>query len=138
LAWSAVGHLNAVADTPALRAAYNAALPKVTEQASRQAADERLYAKIKAVSRHGANLTAPRRQALGNAMRDFVLAGAELKGAEKARFQQIQEDMAELGQPFSRRLEHLSTPRALGDQLHHLGVPGGEPLLQLTHRVLLR
>jgi len=104
LAWSAVGHLNAVADTPALRAAYNAALPKVIEQASRQAADERLYAKIKAVSRHGANLTAPRRQALGNAMRDFVLAGAELKGAEKARFQQIQEEMAELGQKFS---EHV-------------------------------
>ena len=29
--WGAVGHLNAVADTPELRAAYNDNLPKVTE-----------------------------------------------------------------------------------------------------------
>ena len=30
-AWSIVGHLNAVVDTPELRAAYNENLPKVTE-----------------------------------------------------------------------------------------------------------
>src|SRR5690606_19729428 len=30
-AWSAVGHLNAVVNTPELRAAYNACLPMVTE-----------------------------------------------------------------------------------------------------------
>lgn len=30
-AWGAVSHLNSVADTPELRAAYNAALPRVTE-----------------------------------------------------------------------------------------------------------
>jgi oligopeptidase A len=30
-AWGAVSHLNSVADTPELRAAYNEALPKVTE-----------------------------------------------------------------------------------------------------------
>src|SRR4051812_11442589 len=30
-AWGVVGHLNSVADTPELRAAYNEALPRVTE-----------------------------------------------------------------------------------------------------------
>ncbi len=30
-AWGAVSHLNAVADTPELRAAYNENLPRVTE-----------------------------------------------------------------------------------------------------------
>ncbi len=30
-AWGVVGHLNAVVDTPELRAAYNENLPKVTE-----------------------------------------------------------------------------------------------------------
>lgn len=30
-AWGVVGHLQAVADAPELRAAYNAALPRVTE-----------------------------------------------------------------------------------------------------------
>ena len=41
-AWGAVSHLNSVADTPELRAAYNAALPKVTEFFTRLGADERL------------------------------------------------------------------------------------------------
>ncbi|MFM7971463.1 MAG: oligopeptidase A, partial [Betaproteobacteria bacterium] len=41
-AWGAVNHLNAVADTPELRAAYNACLPKVTEFKTRMGADERL------------------------------------------------------------------------------------------------
>ena len=48
-AWGAVSHLNSVADTPELRAAYNAALPKVTEFWTRLGADERLYAKYKAI-----------------------------------------------------------------------------------------
>ncbi|RYF44343.1 MAG: oligopeptidase A, partial [Comamonadaceae bacterium] len=45
MAWGAVSHLNSVADTPELRAAYNAALPRVTEFWTRLGADERLYAK---------------------------------------------------------------------------------------------
>jgi len=105
-AWGAIGHLNAVADTPELRAAYTAALPKVTELFSRHAADERLYAKYKAVNEapSAASLSAPRKKALSNAMRDFVLAGAELQGEAKQRFQQLQELQAELSQKFS---EHV-------------------------------
>ena len=49
LAWGAVSHLNSVADTPELRAAYNAALPRVTEFWTRLGSDERLYAKYKAI-----------------------------------------------------------------------------------------
>jgi oligopeptidase A len=105
-AWGAIGHLNAVADTPELRAAYTAALPKVTELFSRHAADERLYAKYKAVNNapSAATLSAPRKKALSNAMRDFVLAGAELQGEAKQRFQQLQELQADLSQKFS---EHV-------------------------------
>ena len=45
-AWGAVSHLNAVADTPELRAAYNENLPRVTEFHTRLGADERLYAQV--------------------------------------------------------------------------------------------
>jgi len=44
-AWGSVSHLNNVADKPELRAAYNAALPTVTEVWTRLGADERPYAK---------------------------------------------------------------------------------------------
>jgi oligopeptidase A len=101
-AWGAVGHLNAVADTPELRAAYNAALPKVTEVMTRLGADERLYAKYKAID--AAALSAPRQRALSNALRDFRLSGAELQGADKERHAQVQERLAELSQSYS---EHV-------------------------------
>lgn len=98
-AWGAVSHLNSVADTPELRAAYNAALPRVTEFWTRLGADERLYAKYKAID--VATLNAEQRQAHKNAIRNFVLSGAELQGADRERFAQIQERQAELSQKFS-------------------------------------
>ena len=99
VAWGAVGHLNSVADTPELRAAYNEALPKVTDFYTRLGADERLYAKYKAMNPD--TLTPAQRQARSNALRGFRLGGAELQGAARERFAQIQERQAELGQKFS-------------------------------------
>lgn len=98
-AWGAVSHLNSVADTPELRAAYNEALPRVTEFWTRLGADERLYAKYKAIN--PATLDAEQRQALRNALRNFVLGGAELAGTARERYARIQERQAELSQKFS-------------------------------------
>jgi oligopeptidase A len=98
-AWSAVSHLNSVADTPALRAAYNESLPLVTEFWTRLGSDERLYAKYKAID--PGSLNAEQRQAHINAVRNFVLSGADLVGADKERFAQIQARQAEISQKFS-------------------------------------
>jgi len=98
-AWGNVSHLNSVADTPELRAAYNAALPKVTEFYTRLGADERLYAKYRAIDPE--TLNDEQRQALKNALRNFVLGGADLKGADRERFAAIAERQASLGQKFS-------------------------------------
>ena len=98
-AWGAVSHLNSVADTPELRAAYNAALPRVTEFWTRLGSNEQLYAKYKAIA--PARLNAEQRQAHSNALRNFVLGGAELQGAAKERYAAIQERQAEVSQKFS-------------------------------------
>ncbi|MBX9935294.1 MAG: M3 family metallopeptidase, partial [Burkholderiaceae bacterium] len=98
-AWGAVNHLNSVVDTPELRAAYNAVLPRVTEFWTRLGADERMYAKYKAIDVQ--TLNTEQRQAVKNAVRNFVLSGAELTGPAKERFAQIQERQAELQQKFS-------------------------------------
>ncbi|QKO21606.1 M3 family metallopeptidase [Rhodoferax sp. BAB1] len=98
-AWGAISHLNSVADTPELRAAYNEALPRVTEFWTRLGADERLYAKYKAID--ASTLNEEQRQAHRNALRNFVLGGADLRGAAKQRFAEIQERQAELSQKFS-------------------------------------
>jgi oligopeptidase A len=97
--WGAVSHLNSVADTPELRSAYNAVLPRVTEFWTRLGSNELLYAKYKAIN--PANLNAEQQQALSNALRNFVLGGAELHGADKERYAAIQERLAEISQKFS-------------------------------------
>ncbi len=121
-AWGVVSHLSSVADTPELRAAYNEALPRVTEFWTRLGADERLYAKYKAID--AASLNGEQRQALKNAMRNFVLSGAELSGAAKERFAHIQERQAELAQKFSENTLDATDAYsyyARADELH--GVP---------------
>ena len=97
-AWGAVSHLKGVADTADLRAAYNENLPKVTEFYTRQGADERLYAKYKAIAAGptAATLNAARQKALEHWLRDFVLSGAELQGEAKSRYAQIQDELARL------------------------------------------
>ncbi len=101
-AWGAVSHLHSVADTPELRAAYTEALPRVTEFYTRLGADERLYAKYKAIP--VASLNAEQKHAHTLAMRNFVLSGAELVGAAKERFAAIQERQAEVSQKFSENV----------------------------------
>ncbi len=131
LAWGAVSHLNSVADTPELRAAYNAALPRVTEFWTRLGSDERLYAKYKAID--AAQLNAEQKQARTNALRAFVLGGAELQGEAKARYAAIQERLAEVSQKFSENTLDATDSFALyvsEDQLK--GVP--EDVVQSTRQ----
>ena len=131
MAWGAVSHLNSVADTPELRAAYNAALPRVTEFWTRLGSDERLYAKYKAID--AAHLNAEQKQARTNALRAFVLGGAELQGEAKARYAAIQERLAEVSQKFSENTLDATDSFALyvgEDQLK--GVP--EDVIQATRQ----
>jgi oligopeptidase A len=125
-AWGAVAHLNHVADTPELRAVYNENLPKVTEFHTRLGADERLYAKYKAIANSpaAARLNTARKKALANAMRDFVLSGAELQGAARERYAQIQERHAALSQAYSEHVMDATDHYALYvDESRLAGVP---------------
>jgi oligopeptidase A len=98
-AWGAVSHLNSVADTPELRAAYNEKLASVSEFYTALGSDERLFAKYKAIE--AAALNAEQKKAHSNALRSFKLGGAELQGAAKERFAAIQTRLSELSQKFS-------------------------------------
>ena len=100
-AWGAASHLNAVNSTPELRAAYNDNLARITDFHTALGADERLFAKYKALAERRAGLSAPRQRALGNAIRDFVLSGAELTGTARERFAQVQARSAQATQAFT-------------------------------------
>ena len=101
-AWGHVCHLQAVADTPALRAAHAENLARITDFSTRLASDERLYAKYKALaaSPAAAALSPARRKVLADTLRDFVLGGAELRGADRERFAAVQARLADLSKRF--------------------------------------
>ena len=92
-AWGQVMHLNAVVNTPALREAYNANLPKVTAFHTERAQDERLFAGYRALAKGAEQerFEPGQRRHIDNALRDFRLAGAELPAPEKARFKAVEE-----------------------------------------------
>jgi len=102
-AWGVVGHLNAVADTPELRAVYGENLPRVTEFWSSVGQNLALYEKYKTLnaSDEFASLTSERKKILGNALRDFRLSGAELPEDQKPHFAELQERQAALSKAFS-------------------------------------
>jgi len=123
VAWGAVGHLKSVADTPELRNAYNAVMPQVSEFWTQMGADERLYAKYKAMD--PAALTPEQRQAHKNAIRGFVLSGAELQGEARTRYAQIQDRMAELAQKFSENaLDSTDAYAHYAGESEVEGIPG--------------
>lgn len=101
--WGVISHLNSVADTPELRAAYGEMLPKVTAFFSSLGQNLDLYKKFKELSKSPdfAKLSSAQKKVIENSLRDFRLGGAELSDADKPRFAQIQDEQATLGKAFS-------------------------------------
>ena len=105
-AWGQVSHLHAVLDSPALREAYNANLPKLTEYWTELGQNEALFAKYKALQASAgfAALSPARRRIVDNAIRDFRLSGAELAADRKKRFAQIDQELSRLSAKFSENV----------------------------------
>ncbi len=104
--WSPVAHLNAVADSPALREAYNAGLGRLTSYQTGYAQDPRLYRAYQAVAEGPAfaGLSEARRKVVTNALRDMRLSGVALPATPKARFKAIQERLSELASRFEQNV----------------------------------
>jgi oligopeptidase A len=105
-AWGVVGHLNAVVNTPAIRDAYNAMLPKVTAFYADIAQDARRFARFRALAESPAfsELDAAQRKVVDNALRDFRLGGAVLADDDKALLKAVQEELATLSATFDENV----------------------------------
>ncbi|MFZ2540372.1 MAG: M3 family metallopeptidase [Gallionella sp.] len=105
-AWGPVGHLNAVMNSQELREVYNVVLPKITQYYTELGQNLALFEKFKLLrsSSEYTGLSAARKKIIENELRDFRLGGAELSDAQKARYLDIQERLAELSSRFSDNL----------------------------------
>ena len=126
-AWGIVGHLNAVVDTPELRATYNENLPKVTEFWTELGQNLALFEKYRALKASGdyQALSPARKKIIDNALRDFRLGGAELPDDKKVRFAEIQEKQATLSTKFSENVLDATNDYALfiEDESELAGLP---------------
>ena len=105
-AWGIVRHMNAVVDTPRLRVAYNENLPRITEFWTSLSQNPAIFDKYRQLKNSDAfnSLSAPRKKIIENALRDFLLGGAELSEDKKQRFAEIQEKMAAVSTRFSENV----------------------------------
>src|SRR3990172_2738036 len=105
-AWGQVGHLNAVMNSPELREAYNANLPKITQYYTELGQHPGLFGKFKRIDAAPdfARLSRAQRAIVEHELREFRLGGAELPAGKKARFLAIREQLSALSSRFSDNL----------------------------------
>ena len=104
-AWGAVSHLMSVCDSPALREAYNQALPLVTQfwiGLSQSTLSEKYLAIKKSPA--FSTLSATRQRIINEELVEFKLAGAFLDDEGKAKLKAVKESLAKESQKFSENL----------------------------------
>ncbi len=129
-AWGQVEHLHAVLDSPALREAYNAGLPKITQFWTELGQNQLLFEKYRTLkdSPELAQFPPARRKLVDNALRDFRLGGAELAAEVKPRYAAIQEELALLSAKFSENVLDATNAYSIviEDQKRLAGVPADD------------
>ena len=102
-AWGLVSHLDSVNNSPELRAAHNAMLPKVSEFFANIPLNKSLWKTLKAygVASGDEDLSPTKRRYIEETLADFREAGADLPPKQKKRAGEIQSQLAELTQKYS-------------------------------------
>ncbi|HEY6877146.1 MAG TPA: M3 family metallopeptidase [Polyangiales bacterium] len=105
-AMAVVGHLEAVATTPALRDAYNKVQPKVSEFYAGISLDGELYAALKefADTDEAKALDPARTRFLKQTLEDFRRNGAELSPEDKTKVEKLSVELSRLTTQYSQNL----------------------------------
>ncbi|HOW76771.1 MAG TPA: oligopeptidase A [Candidatus Competibacteraceae bacterium] len=105
-AWSPVNHLHSVQDSAALRAAYNACLPKLSAYHTELGQHQGLYQAYQHIANgpEYARLDAAQRKVIDDALRDFRLSGVTLPPEQRTRYKDIQQELASLSARFAENV----------------------------------
>ena len=106
MAWGKVTHLQSVCDSPELRDAHNAVLPKVSTFYARIPLNVALWRRLKlaAEKTDQKSLTPVQRRFLGETVADFIQAGADLPDGERTRLEALQSELAQVTQKYSENV----------------------------------
>lgn len=125
--WSPVGHLNAVQDSNELRDAYEQGIKQLTEYSSEVGQDPDLFKQYNAIKQSAefAQLSAAQQKIIDNSLLDFRLSGAELDQQNQQRFREINKQLSELSNTFSRNVLDATQAwqKVISDQRDLAGLP---------------
>ena len=104
--WSTVSHLNAVCNTPEIRAAYNSCQPLITQYYAEMGQNEQLYNQVLALSGRAdeLGLDGSQRKILKDSLLDFKLAGVSLPTEQKQEYTHLQTSLSELSNRFGNNV----------------------------------
>lgn len=104
--WGIIGHLMGVKNSSELRTAYEQVQPALVQFASRLGQSQPLYRAFKQLQAgpEWAALAPAQRRIVEAAIRDAELSGVGLEGEVKERFNEIQQELAELSTRFSNHV----------------------------------
>lgn len=105
-AWSPVSHMNSVVNSDALREAYNACLPKLSEYSTEMGQNEKLFTAYQAIADSEAYtaLDTAQQKIIQNALRDFRLSGIDLNAEKKQRYKEISQALSQLASKYEENL----------------------------------
>lgn len=104
--WSPISHLNSVKDNKELRTAYKKGIALLTEYHTEVGQNTALYQQYKKLKNHPdfSNYSTAKQKIVDNTCLDFRLSGAELESSEKAKFADLNLQLADLSNQFERNL----------------------------------
>lgn len=105
-AWSPVSHMNSVVNNEALRNAYNACLPKMTEFSSEMGQHEGLFKAYCSMAESPTyqRLSNAQKKTIENTLRSFRLSGIDLKPDKQQRYKDINKQLSKLSSQFEENL----------------------------------
>lgn len=104
--WSPVGHLLSVANSEPLREAHDAAMPTIVDFSLALRQSEPIYRRLTTLRDSPAwpQLNSARQRIITRMIQSAELSGIALQGAERERFNAIEQELAQLGTDFSNHL----------------------------------
>lgn len=104
--WKPVGHLFGVLNSDELRAAYETVLPEVVQFGLRASQSEPIYLTLKQLrdSKEWSRLTEAQQRIIADRIKGAELSGITLTGAERERFNAIEQELSQLSTEFSNHV----------------------------------
>ncbi|TAL44923.1 MAG: M3 family peptidase [Methylovulum sp.] len=132
-AWSPVSHLNSVVNSDALRDAYNACLPKLSEYSTEMGQNEQLFNAYRMIAASDVHtlkgtstvLDTAQQKVIQNALRDFKLSGIDLDAEKKQRYKEISLELSGLASKYEENLMDATNAwsKLISDEQELAGLP---------------